>query len=126
MRKHCFDCARKHLAQAIVISMELRYYAGDLEDDHLWICIGHLAEAADQIQKHSPYVADMIRQQRLLLMKEGASAVAKLTLNNLVHQITELAAEAAVQPNTLGLEIDTSDLMDLGVRIQHYSNGGSA
>ena len=44
MRESCTECARKHLAQAIVISHEIPYYAGDPVDDHYWVCIGHLAE----------------------------------------------------------------------------------
>lgn len=103
MRKACYDCTRKHLAQALVISHELAHYAGDLDDDHLWVCVGHLAEAEAQIQKKQPYISDLIREQRLMLMKEGASSACKLSLNTMIQLVCE-AAEADKAPSILGVE----------------------
>lgn len=91
MRESCFDCARKHLAQAIIISHEVPHYAGDQVDDHFWIMIGHMAEAEAQIQKVAPNVADEIREARLEVMKSGPAAVYSLSLNRFVLMISELA-----------------------------------
>jgi hypothetical protein len=103
MRKHCMDCTRKHLAQALVISHELAWY-----DDHLWVCVGHLAEAEAQSQKKSQYLADKIREQRLLLMKEGVTAAAKLDIDMLINMASELASEESSQP-VFGVDIPDTE-----------------
>lgn len=95
MRKSCADCCRKHLAQALVLSHELAWYNGNEEDDHLWVLVGHLAEAGDQIQKESQFIADQIRDQRLLLMREGGGAVRKLNINTLIKLVSDNHANAA-------------------------------
>ena len=109
MRKFCYDCTRKHLAQALVISHELQWYADNMDDNHLWVCVGHLAEAETQIQRASVFIADQIRNQRLLLMQEGAGAVTKLNLNSLINMVSELATASK---SALGLEPDDEGLLD--------------
>lgn len=108
MRKACADCTRKHLAQALVISHELPDYADNLDDRHLWVCVGHLAEAEAQIQRESQFIADQIRQQRLLLMKEGTGAVHRLNINLLIGLVCEMVEEKIMHPtntpSVLGLE----------------------
>ena len=90
MRTSCTDCTKKHLAQALVISHELAWYAGDVTDDHLWVCVGHLAEAETQIQKLNQFISDAIREQRLLLMEGGATAAPKLDINGLIQMVVEI------------------------------------
>ena len=109
MRKSCTDCCRKHLAQALVISHELAWYAYDEDDNHLWVCVGHLAEAEAQIQKLSLFIADQIRNQRLMLIKEGAESAMNLGLNTIINMVTEL--DRSMQ-SPLGLEPDDSDILD--------------
>lgn len=107
MRKACADCTRKHLAQALVISHELPDYADNLDDRHLWVCVGHLAEAEAQIQRESQFIADQIRQQRLLLMREGVKAVHQLNINNLIGMVCELVEtkqHGATSGSVLGVE----------------------
>jgi hypothetical protein len=103
VRKACSECCRKHLAQALVISHELQWYADNTDDNHFWVCVGHLAEAEAQIQRDSAYLADQIRQQRVLLIREGAGAVTKLNINLLINMVSEFAA-ATQQPSVLGVE----------------------
>ena len=91
MRESCLDCARKHLAQAVVLSHEIPNYGGDLEDDHFWVCIGHLAEAEAQIQKASSVIAEAIRTKRIKLMNSGYEGAYDLCLNSLICMINDLA-----------------------------------
>lgn len=113
MRKPCFDCCRKHLSQALVISHELQWYAGSMGDDHLWYLVGHLAEAGDQIQRVSSFIANEIRDQRLLVMKEGAAAANKLTIARIIDMVTELANELATNPSSsLGAEPDDVGILN--------------
>jgi hypothetical protein len=102
MRNSCFDCCRKHLAQALIISHELAWYAGNPKDDHFWVLIGHLAEAGDQIQVESQFIADQIRTQRLMLMKDGPGAARRLDINMLIRLVCE--SMPPTQPSVLGLE----------------------
>jgi len=91
MRESCFDCARKHLAQALVVSHELPHYAADEKDDHLWVFVGHMAEAADQVQKSAPNVAEQIRTLRLQVM-DDLNKIYTLDLNGIIREISEIAS----------------------------------
>jgi len=113
MRTSCTDCCRKHLAQALVISHELQWYADNLEDNHLWVCVGHLAEAEAQIQKLSPFIADRIRDQRLLLMNEGSGSVGDLQINQLINMVCELVESTHHETSPLGDIPDMDSLADL-------------
>jgi hypothetical protein len=107
MRSICFDCARKHLAQALVVSHELPHYAGDEKDDHLWVFVGHMAEAADQIQREHPSIAEKIREARLKVMKD-LNAIYELDINAIINEITEVAGTPeAYLPH---------DVIDFGIR----------
>ena len=59
----CLDCTRKHLAQAHINLDESRlgYPA------HLWIAIGHLAEAESELIISYPEMAVLLREERKLL-----------------------------------------------------------
>jgi len=90
MRHSCFDCVRKHLAQALVIAHELPHYSDYAKDMHLWVFVGHMAEAADQVQREAPNVASRIREIRLAVM-EDLSAIYTMDINALIVEVTELA-----------------------------------
>ncbi len=64
-RKSCFDCVRKHLAQASVLLDEahLGY------PHHRWLAVGHLAEAEAECLDEQPAFARKIRACRLTVMK---------------------------------------------------------
>jgi hypothetical protein len=65
-RPGCFDCCRKHLAQAIVLLGEsLQGYP-----DHRWLAVGHLAEASEEILAKSVEIASQIRDERLAVMSD--------------------------------------------------------
>lgn len=95
MRVSCYDCCRKHLSQALVISHELPYYTGDEKDDHLWVWVGHMAEAADQIQKDHPDVAGRIRESRLKVMKDN-NMIFTVDINMLIREISDLMLESGL------------------------------
>lgn len=112
MRKSCPDCAYKHLCQALIISHEWPWYDEHSDDDHLDYLIGHLAEAGDQIQKYSQFIADQIREQRLMLMREGVSSVRKLDIKRLIDLVKEVRATPQSTPSALGVEPDDEGLLD--------------
>ena len=59
-RPTCEMCARKHLGQASDLFQEsLQGYP-----QHLWIAIGHLAEAEAESQSAYPDFAEAVRQER--------------------------------------------------------------
>lgn len=59
MRPSCYNCCRKHLAQAIVLSHEVAGYP-----EHKWLVIGHMAEAEAEITREHPVIAMKIRDAR--------------------------------------------------------------
>jgi len=60
MRPSCTLCARKHLAQAMVLLAEARQGY----PEHVWYAIGHLAEAGDELVEAWPGLANRVREQR--------------------------------------------------------------
>lgn len=69
MRKHCFDCYGKHLMQAQVLMNEtLKGYP-----EHVWLAVGHLAEAEDEILAADVNLADLARGARLAIMRDPLS-----------------------------------------------------
>jgi len=63
MRNYCADCTIKHLSKALILSNELRWYPS-----HIYLIIGNLSEAEDEVCQHYPALADQIRAARLQLM----------------------------------------------------------
>lgn len=59
-RRSCPNCARKHIGQAIVLLDEAR----NGYPDHIWLAIGHLAEAQAEIDRDQPNTAREIREAR--------------------------------------------------------------
>lgn len=64
MRKSCLFCVSKHISQAIVLTMEsvMGYPI------HLWLAVGHLAEAESESCSGYPDFAKEVREVRLSLM----------------------------------------------------------
>jgi hypothetical protein len=91
MRPSCYNCARKHLAQADILMME----AAQGYPLHVWYAMGHMAEAADELVATEPEMANVIREHRK--MYEGA-VTEGITLNvpimELIAKITMLADAA--------------------------------
>ncbi len=68
MRETCLFCVSKHIAQAIVLIAE----SAKGYPFHLWIAVGHLAEAEDECVSEFPELTDNIRKVRLSIMgQEG-------------------------------------------------------
>ena len=62
-RKSCCYCVLKHLSQALILYQEscLGY------PRHIWLCLGHLAEAESEILEYAPGMAERIRDIRLCI-----------------------------------------------------------
>lgn len=59
-RPTCTDCAKKHLSQsAILLSESKRGYP-----DHIWLALGHMAEAEEELVGEYPDHANTIREER--------------------------------------------------------------
>lgn len=83
MRSSCPDCVRKHIAQAIILLAEARLGY----PDHVWLAMGHLAEAEAEVVGSFPEIATYIRHQRLLIQK--GKDVVLLPLIRLISSMVE-------------------------------------
>lgn len=93
MRKSCLACATKHIAQAIVLTIEARMGY----PMHLWFAVGHLAEAeAELLTEHEP-TAQHVRAVRLRLMGEGSKEkpFTKTALVELLEEVRSIAENAS-------------------------------
>lgn len=82
MRESCLDCARKHIAQAIILLTESKLG----HPEHKWLAVGHLAEAeAESVQKF-PEFANKIRNFRLAIIDDDYT----LNLSSLILEATEI------------------------------------
>jgi hypothetical protein len=87
MRETCLMCVSKHIAQAIVLVIEaqLGYQL------HLWLAVGHLAEAESECIEKYPCFSNNIRKVRMVL--SGQEGVFKSTdLMDLLEQARDIAA----------------------------------
>jgi len=69
MRKTCTKCARKHIAQAVILLNESKLGY----PEHLWLAVGHLAEAEAELDNKYHELAEKVRIERLKVMNEGDS-----------------------------------------------------
>ncbi len=102
MRETCLLCVSKHIAQSIVLVTEccLGYPI------HIWIAIGHLAEAESESCSEYPLFAQKIRCVRLALM--GQEGEFKHTdLVNLLKEARQLAEKI----NGIGEEVRMQDIL---------------
>lgn len=90
MRKSCLFCVSKHLSQAIVLTIEsvMGYPI------HLWIAVGHLAEAESEACSKYPEFAKEIRDVRLSLMGQKGEF-----LHNSLMELLRKARTIAEQEN---------------------------
>ena len=88
MRKSCLFCVSKHLSQAVVLTIEsaMGYPI------HLWLAVGHLAEAEIEACSKFPEFANRIRDVRLTLMGQKGS-FSHESLMELLKNARELAEE---------------------------------
>ena len=87
-RHSCLDCARKHLAQAIVLETEdLMGYA----PLHKWLAVGHMAEAEAELIDEYPNLAHRIRVERLNYIEFNVG------LNSLCDIIIGICKEENIQ-----------------------------
>ena len=97
MRPSCLDCARKHLAQAMILTNEARMGY----PIHFWYAVGHLAEASDELLAVFPKEAEDIREERLKYQKSPEYSIPydKLIkhLTSLEHVLTEEEEEQRTQ-----------------------------
>jgi len=99
MRETCLFCASKHIAQAIVLVTEscLGYPL------HIWLAIGHLAEAESETCSMFPLLSRQIRYVRLSLMgQEGIFTHGELmgllkTVRKVAEGLNGVSEEARVQ-----------------------------
>lgn len=83
MRPACLDCARKHIAQAMVLVHESKQGY----PVHKWYAIGHLAEASDELIAEYPAAAASVRKERLAYMKDEEYKIDYAKLIELVSQL---------------------------------------
>lgn len=94
MRPPCYDCARKHLAQALVLMCE----AEKGYPVHGWLAVGHMAEAEDEALRLGGSLSEAIRTERLLYIDflNGGSAYSG-NLLDLIQMITDAASAQTAQ-----------------------------
>jgi len=116
MRDACFDCVRKHIAQAIVLTNEAQLGY----PTHRWLAIGHLAEAEAESILVEPNFADRLRRMRLQLM-DGKNDPA------LLMQFLEEAMGYAKKDYTKQIEAMQADIlckMGLATHVADWSKHG--
>lgn len=65
MRDFCLNCVIKHLSQAFITHIE----SESGYPNHIYLTIGHLAEASEECFGVSKELAEEIRQYRLILIE---------------------------------------------------------
>lgn len=85
MRPYCLACALKHVSQAVVLLAESKkgYPL------HLWLAVGHLAEAEDELISEAKFlrIAEEIRVTRhSLVAGEGVNLLDILEVLNAEYQ----------------------------------------
>lgn len=88
MRKECFYCTRKHLAQAEVLMTEAKLGY----PMHMYLAIGHLAEAEAEILAEDEALAKYIRSKRKAY--EEGSDIDTLELIEMVCELESSVSES--------------------------------
>lgn len=89
MRPSCLNCARKHLAQAEILLHESKQGY----PEHFWLCMGHMAEAGDELLRDYPELANQVRNERKLLEEDSDY---QIPLMDLIAAVSAVAAEEDV------------------------------
>jgi hypothetical protein len=90
MRETCRDCARKHLAQAIILAIEERTGYPQFK----WLVVGHIAEAEAELVELHPDVANELREFR---KEYEIDTSVNMPLMGMITKITQLD-DAAKEP----------------------------
>ena len=85
MRPSCLNCSRKHLAQAEILLHESKQGY----PEHFWLCMGHLAEAADELLTDYPQLAEQVRNERKLLEEDDDYQIPIVDLIMAVSAVAE-------------------------------------
>jgi len=97
MRNPCWDCTRKHLAQASIL----------LDETHLgyphyrWLAVGHMAEAESEIMSTNLDFAKMVRELRCQIMM-SFDASFKACIEDLIILACFLAGEDDLTKHSTG------------------------
>lgn len=108
MRKTCLFCVSKHISQAIVLTIEsLQGYPL-----HLWLAVGHLAEAESEACSIHPEFANEIRNVRLALMGQKGTFYHD-SLMQLLKSVRTLAEKSNKKSEGIRIEeILTNDIQN--------------
>ncbi len=101
-RPACIFCARKHLAQAAVLLGE----AANGYPQHVWLAIGHMAEASDELVSAFPEMAREIRALRKGLETAPDGAPPALPLMELIERIGKLG-QVTISDQTESTKVTT-------------------
>ena len=98
-KKHdCKECATKHLSQALVLMDEVM--GGYKNTDHIYYCIGHLAEASSHLS--STELSNQIRDFRLSLGDFSNISIGNMVqLKDLLDKVVGVQEEQKSTPMTL-------------------------
>ena len=66
MREGCYDCVRKHIADAAIFDIEVTQGYPDYD----MYVVGSLSQAAQEAVKHNARLADVLREHRLAYMAD--------------------------------------------------------
>lgn len=94
MRETCRDCARKHVAQAIILATEERLGYPQFK----WLVVGHLAEAETELLIDHPDVANKIRDFRKEYEIDTAVNMPMMELLDEITRLDEAAKEPKPEP----------------------------
>ncbi len=108
-RPACIFCARKHLAQAAVLLGE----AANGYPQHVWLAIGHMAEASDELVSAFPEMAREIRALRKGLETAPDGAPPALPLMELIERIGKLG-QVTITDQTESTKVTTGVSLLLG------------
>jgi hypothetical protein len=86
----CQQCYKKHLSQAAILLGEVLQGYDEEPHLHKWLCIGHLAEASDEIVGVEPLLANQVRLIRLDITENFNNLDA---LPTMLNQIKTLISE---------------------------------
>jgi hypothetical protein len=84
-RKPCPNCTRKHLAQAVVLLQE----AKQGYPNHLWLAVGHMAEAEAEIEGMFQDVACAIRAARKVAEAGGEVPDLMAIVEDITRRVSE-------------------------------------
>lgn len=114
MRKYCIDCCKKHLGSAAVLEDEVYHGYPQYE---LYV-LGHLDQAASEIQGINLELAETIRQHRIHWLENHDWEIPYEELWTMLDVMKNLSDEMArtlnVTPGAMGKLAEGEDLPEVG------------